>query len=275
MRMEKLKKLKTLIVLLMITVSVMILPSCVISSQTDETNDKTMSFVNGVYENEIITANFLVEFKMFQTNVFGKRVNEVTSKGSAVVFDVENPSTATGVYTYYLLTNNHVVYENPVYSGCECVITDCYGASYTANVLYKDADYDLAVLSFECREDYKVLSFALLDPQVDDAVMSIGSPLGVLNAVTVGKVSEYTKIALSIEDGNKEEMSNVQFDVIHHTAYVNNGSSGGVLLDENYRICGINYAAEMDGDKYIGSYAVPVTKVVEFINMQNQESNLS
>ncbi len=267
-----LKKLKTIPVLVLIILSILVMPSCVISSSSSD--EENYDFINGVYENEIITANFLVEFKMFQTNVFGKRVNEATSKGSAVVFNVVKPSSTLGVYTYYLITNNHVVYKNPVYTGFECIITDCYGASYYAEVLYQDDSYDLAVISFECREDYKVLSFALFDPDADDTVISIGSPLGVLNAVTIGKVIEYTQITLSKNAG--EGISNVEFDVIRHGAHVNNGSSGGVLLNKDYKICGINYAAEID-DKgsSVAGYAIPVTKVVEFINMQNQRANLS
>ncbi len=269
--------MKKLFILVLVLASIFVLPSCVITpSQEAENADKTMALINGVYEENVITANFLVEHKMYQESILGGRLNEVTSKGSAVVYGVDKPSTSAGVYTYYLLTNNHVVYENPNYDGYECIITDCYGASYIAEVLYKDANYDLAILAFECREDYRVLSFSFFDPKVEDTVISIGSPLGFLNAVTIGKVKEYAKITLSEDSNTGKEVSDVKFDVIRHDGYVNNGSSGGVLLDENYRICGINYAAEIDDDDNpVAGYAVPITKVAEFLNAYESSINLS
>ena len=56
-------------------------------------------------------------------------------------------------------------------------------------------------------------------------------------------------------------MSNVTFEVVYHNAFINNGSSGGPLLDANLRVVGVNYAGNSSG---IG-YAIPAVKVNEFL----------
>ena len=276
MKNEKIANFKRFAILIISILSLFIFSSCVITSPMEDAGGAgdTLDYsalINGVYEEGIISANFQVELSSFNLSIFGEKEAEATSKGSGVIFSVDGLDKPLGLYTYYLLTNNHVIYKSDKYTNFEYTVIDCYGESYEAKLEYSDPDFDLAVLSFKCREDYKVLEFALFNPKKSDVVISMGGPLGVINAVTVGKVVDYAKITLSAETGVGSDMSNVQFEVIKHSAYVNGGSSGGVLLDEDYRICGINYAAELDDDgAFVHGYAVPLEKVVEFINMQNQ-----
>lgn len=78
-------------------------------------------------------------------------------------------------------------------------------------------------------------------------------------------------MAVSVaEDKANVNMSNVTFDVIRHSAPLNQGSSGGVLLDKDYKICGINYAAAVveDSTEFVSGYAVPVLKVKEFLTQK-------
>ncbi|MBQ3235824.1 MAG: trypsin-like peptidase domain-containing protein [Clostridia bacterium] len=268
-------KTKRAIIAVFILISLLVFPSCVVSpvitDNSDEATKEAFELINGVYEQNIITANFLVEFTSYQTDLLGVKTSEVTARGSGVAFSVDSVGASIGLDTYYLLTNNHVVYADSAYDGFECVVTDCFGVSYEATVEYADPDYDLAVVSFKCREEYSVLSFSLFDVEKGDLVVAMGSPLGVINAVTAGSVKGFFEISLSSDAVSSEKVSNVEFEVIKHDAYVNNGSSGGVLLNKDYKICGINYAAELDdsGNSVFG-YAVPVTKVVEFISMNEK-----
>ena len=266
-----LKRFKIISAIMLAVLALLIMPSCEITPAGTSSNGDSQidakTLIDGVYENQIITANFLVEHVSWQSSVLGGRLNEATSKGSAVIFDVNEPTGNSEYYTYYLLSNNHVVYESPSYTNFECNVIDCYGDGYLARVLVKDASYDLSILSFQSKKLYSVLEFSLLDPKVDDTVISIGSPLGVLNAVTVGKVVKYETVDFGEEVS--KEISNVEFSAIKHDCLVNNGSSGGVLLDDKYRVCGINFAAEIDNKgEFVAGYAVQISKVLEFINMQ-------
>ena len=63
-------------------------------------------------------------------------------------------------------------------------------------------------------------------------------------------------------------ISNVTFNVIVHSAYINSGSSGGALVDENLKLVGINFASASieSTSKYLYTYAIPASKAKEFIN---------
>lgn len=256
------KKINKLILTLAVVLIAFFSVSCNILPLGSSTDGQAL--INGVYGQDVITANVSVNLCVFDRTFTGNRVNEVNSQGSGVIFKKQE---YLGKPLYYILTNNHVIYRADVSRHFEYTVKDCYGNTFSASVEYSSADYDLAVLSFTSEEEYKILSFASANPLVKAVAVSMGNPLGVLNAVTYGEVLAYTTVSLSSENGFTKEMSNVTFQVVKHSAYMDSGSSGGVLLDDNYRICAINYAAEVDDDgNFISGYAVPVEQVIEFIN---------
>ena len=65
------------------------------------------------------------------------------------------------------------------------------------------------------------------------------------------------------------EKSNVTFDVIKHTAFINNGSSGGGLLNYNQELIGINFASSVNSttEEFVTGYAIPIEKVREFLDI--------
>jgi S1-C subfamily serine protease len=132
-------------------------------------------------------------------------------------------------------------------------------------VVFNSADYDLAVVKLISDNDYTVMPFASEDASVGDKIISIGAPLGVVNSVTAGEVVKTDK---KIETSSPE-VSNVTFNVITHNAYLNDGSSGGVLMNYNYEIVGINFATGKSSNtgEFVEGYAVPVSKVVEFLTL--------
>ncbi len=200
--------------------------------------------------------------------------------GSGFCFLIENG-------TYYVLTNCHVAYyDESTYDGADYYVTDYSGTTWTAS-LYRDSTlngaaidpaYDLAILSFtpdsgETPPDMVALDFAP-DPQNGDDVIALGSPLGQNNAVTFGEVKEYTTINLQV-DGNDDGVydtnaneSNVDFEVIMHTAYINHGSSGGALINPDLKVVGVNFAGSTNNEtgNFSAGYAVSCSKVFEFLN---------
>ncbi|WP_274366081.1 trypsin-like peptidase domain-containing protein [Paenibacillus thermotolerans] len=87
-------------------------------------------------------------------------------------------------------------------------------------------------------------------PEIGDKVYAIGSPLGLENTVTDGIVSGIRTI-----DG---------IDYIQHTAIIEPGSSGGVLLDEYGNVLGVNTWKAENSDLY---FAVPIKYVYEELEM--------
>ncbi len=167
-------------------------------------------------------------------------------------------------YTYYCITNNHVVAGLGL---SEIIVYDYQGSECEAALLYNSADYDLALLKFQSDVELHAVKLSSSNPVVGDEVISIGQPQSQLNAITMGKVIEISK-AVGSDDSN----SKVDFDVIVHDAYINNGSSGGMLINLDLELVGINYAGLENSEtgESLNEYcAVPVLKLQEFLTANN------
>ena len=238
-------KVKKLSLILILVLSLFVSTSCITLVESQDTK-----VINDFTTNGIITATFSVGVH--------KRLNfrnEKVAQGSGIVYSKQDGE--NGATNYYLLTNNHVISSGTIYS-----VKDCFGSDYTATLIKNDPNYDLAILKFTAVEDYKILNFTQTDVEVGDKVISVGSPNGQLNAVTFGKVKAYSYVTI---DGGEDD-STVKFKVIEHSAPIYSGSSGGVLLNYNYEICGVNYATYAEDGVFVSGYAVSTSKVLEFIN---------
>jgi S1-C subfamily serine protease len=202
----------------------------------------------------------------YNVNFIGEKKNVRYSQGSGVVFKKEIGEGDKN--TYYLLTNNHVVYKREnLYSKFDYLVQDCYGNIVDAIVVASNPNHDLAVMKFKSEKEYTVLPFASEDPEINDTIISIGGPLGVINAVTIGKIESYVNVVFEDDNGVKDtNISNVTYKVLKHTSYINNGSSGGALINRNYELCGINYAAGVGAENPVCGYAIQISKVKEFLN---------
>ncbi len=261
--------LKKLTLLSLICTLLIAFSSCsIIFNKDDGEVEQPVDLSNGVITEGIIDANFTVTLSSYNLSPFNKKVNETLSQGSGVVFD--KTALVDEEYIYYILTNNHVIYKHTnSFNHFDYTVRDCYGQAYSANVVAFDPDYDLAVVSFKSKQAYKVLPFADKNPIVGDKVVSIGQPLGIINAVTEGKIEKYLTVSVPTDNGEvNTEISNVNFSVIRHSAPLNSGSSGGALLDKDYKICGINYAAAVvDGsNEFVSGYAISVELVKQFLS---------
>lgn len=129
----------------------------------------------------------------------------------------------------YILTNNHVVEGT---QNVNIVLSD--GSQETATIVGTDKYADLAVLKTEGKVP-AVASLGnsdVLDP--GESVIAIGSPLGDFkNSVTVGVVSATGR---SIDTGNGYSIEGL----IQTDAAINQGNSGGPLVDLAGEVVGIN-----------------------------------
>lgn len=203
----------------------------------------------------VVQANVMVQTYASKT-YFGVIGPVVGGQGSGVVFmEDEN--------YYYVLTNNHVVYAPSDYQRIEYEIYDYKMNKYVGKLLFNSADYDLAVMRFGKTNTLRVLNFSEFDPNIGEMIIAIGQPEGQVNAITFGKVVGYT-----IPNCESCEIlrSNVTFDCIFHDANINQGNSGGMLINSGKEIVGINTFGSKDGQMAL---AVPITKVKEFLKLNN------
>lgn len=205
---------------------------------------------------QAMQANVMI--KVRHTSKFG---SGVVSQGSGIIFYEDATK-------YYVLTNNHVIYDEPQYLYIEYVVSDYKGNEYTAKLHSTDPNYDLGIIYFSKGElDLNTLSFSEADPTIDTTVISLGQPLGQINTISFGEVLGYQKLSLT---DSSPENSNVQFDVIKHSSPINSGSSGGVLINNELEIVGLNYAgAKSDTSQSSVAYAIPLSKIQEYLTLYN------
>ena len=129
----------------------------------------------------------------------------------------------------YVLTNNHVVEGT---SRVSVILAD--GAELTAEIVGTDMYADLAVLqaSGEVPAVAELGNSETLKP--GETVIAIGSPLGdFVNTVTVGVISATGR---SLDTGNGFLLE----DLIQTDAAINQGNSGGPLVNLQGDVVGIN-----------------------------------
>ena len=216
--------------------------------------DSSKDIVNGFLENKIITSVVTVSA--------GSISGMIKAEGSGVIVTYSNAS--NGFY-YYVLTNNHVVFEQKNFK-----IKDCYGETYEAILYRGDYNYDLALLRFTSEKEYYVPKLLENNVEIGTPIISVGKPLGISNVITLGSVINYGEITANNDNGDDSTAENngseVKFNVMEHNAPTNKGSSGGPVFTYDYNICAINYASSRDdNEKFVSSYAIPASKIVEFL----------
>jgi serine protease Do len=155
----------------------------------------------------------------------------------------------------YVLTNHHVV------DGADKVKVDLPDRrSLDAKIVGTDAPSDLAVLKVEAT-GLPALAFGDSDAiRVGDVVLAFGNPLGVGQTVTMGIVSAKGR-ATGNGDGSFE-------DFLQTDAAINQGNSGGALVDTEGRLVGINSQILSPSGGNIGiGFAIP-SKMAESVMTQ-------
>jgi S1-C subfamily serine protease len=148
-----------------------------------------------------------------------------------------------------ILTNNHVISGS---SKIEVRFSD--GSRYTAKVLVADRADDLAMIQIDPKKKVPFLKLGDSDGlQVGQKVLAIGNPFGFSGTLTTGIVSS---LGREIRNENSTLEGLVQTD-----AAINEGNSGGPLLDSQGNVIGINTAilAPTGGNIGIG-FAMPINR---------------
>ena len=157
----------------------------------------------------------------------------------------------------YIVTNNHVV------NGAdEITVTLTNKKTYKAKVIGADASSDLAVIKIdESSLPYLVYGNSD-DVKLGQWVLAIGYPLNLDVTITAGIISAKNRsIDINSRQSDKPLESFLQTD-----AAVNQGNSGGALVNTNGELVGINSAIMSPTGSYAGySYAIPVNIVKKVV----------
>lgn len=172
---------------------------------------------------------------------FGPADGTIRGLGSGVILD------ASG----YILTNNHVV------EGATVLRVRLYDdREFSAEVVGTDPKTDLAVIRVEASGLVPAVTATSEAVRVGQWVMAAGSPFGLTESVSAGIVSAVGRGGMGITDYG---------DFIQTDAAINQGNSGGPLIDLRGRVIGINtaIASQTGGSNGVG-FAIPsdLAKVV-------------
>jgi putative serine protease PepD len=170
-----------------------------------------------------------------------------SSLGSGVVLSTDG----------LILTNNHVVEADGTVS---VRLSD--GRTVPAEVVATDAGHDLALVRASGLSGLTPVTFATDDSvAIGDTVLAFGAPLGLEGTVTSGIVSALDR---SLDTGSEKLTGLLQTD-----AAINQGNSGGALVDTSGRLVGINVAIATTGDSSgsVGlGFAIPAGTVTTVVN---------
>ena len=150
----------------------------------------------------------------------------------------------------YILTNQHVVGNK--YSNCYVTLEN--GKSYNGSVLWADSNIDLAIVKIMANDlDYIELGDSD-SISLAEEVYAIGNPIGIefQRTVTKGIISGIDRTIKLQENGQESYME----DLIQTDATINQGNSGGPLVNKNGELIGINTVKITEAEG-IG-FAVPV-----------------
>jgi len=168
------------------------------------------------------------------------RQRRTQSLGSGVIIDSESG---------YVVTNHHVI-ENA--DQIRVRLDD--GRSFEAKVVGADPEADVAVIQIPA-QGLKPINIGDSDSlRVGDFVVAIGNPFGLSQTATSGIVSALGRSGLGIEGYE---------DFIQTDASINQGNSGGALVNLRGELIGVNTAILARGGGNVGiGFAIPVNMVV-------------
>jgi S1-C subfamily serine protease len=217
------------------------------SSITTTSNIESVSLSDlyEVVENSVVTIECnILEYRM----PFGQQIaSEV--QGSGFVYEYEGQM--------IIIANNHVVED-----ANSITVTFADENTYDAKVIGTDVYIDLAVLSVDApKSEYyplEIINSSIVS--VGDYVVAVGSPYGLAGTMTTGIVSALDRtITITEEMGGSYDMT----DLIHTSAPINSGNSGGPLMTYNGQVIGITTAIVSNSDGL--GFAVPSDTILSIL----------
>lgn len=283
------KRNKILLMMIICALSLLVV-GCIYQQSDNVVDDVTNKVTNEITQTVVdYNSNVTIEdledavttaTKMVETAVIGVTLKEVKmqtingkkytfedneSIGSGVIYkriDNTNQSGELNSYTYYCITNAHVILSD---DGAEHVIyayLGNYNTEIKAEVLGYDEKIDLAVIKFD--------SYYLINPvEFQDVtklekghfVIAVGNPDGYdyYGSVTFGVISNLGRFISFDTDG--DGTNDYMGEYIQTDAAINPGNSGGGLFTLDGKLIGIN-SIKLASDKIDNmGFAIPINIV--------------
>ena len=219
-------------------------------------------YIKSVINSKVQTVEYSDPFEDFFSDPFGGffgRGQGNNGNGNGRKRQVQTPKRAaagSGVIISadgYIVTNNHVV------DGADelTVTLNENSKEYSARVIGADKTTDLALIKIDAKNLPAIVIANSDDVKVGEWVLAVGNPLGLNNTVTAGIVSAKAR---PMNTGGITSM--IQTD-----AAINQGNSGGALVNTRGELIGINAMLASPTGSNIGyGFAIPTSIVKKAVD---------
>jgi serine protease DO len=286
--------MKKKIYILIIIISMLFLSSCGLVSNSQKTQNVTNEVTNKItnevvnyenltiddlencithtaemLENSVVGVTLMAEHTVY---VNGKTVvsEDKEAIGSGVIYKrIENKNASGQLvdYTYYVVTNRHVItgsssansYKIYVYLGYEYQEIEC-------QIVGQDEKVDIAVIKFNHTTLIQPVEFANSDEiKKGQFAIAIGNPDGYdyYGSVTFGVISG--ELRYLNDDTDNDGVNDFCSTFIQHDVAINPGNSGGGLFTIDGKLIGINTLKIVDDTIDNMGFAIPINEVKNLI----------
>ena len=226
-------------------------------------------YIKSVQNSKIQTVEYSDPFEEFFSNPFGGFFGQGQGQGNngRRQRQVQTPKRAaagSGVIISadgYIVTNNHVVDDAD-----ELTVSLNEGSKeYSARVIGADKTTDLALIKIDGKNLPAIQIANSDDVKVGEWVLAVGNPLGLNNTVTAGIISAKARTL-----GANGVESFIQTD-----AAINQGNSGGALVNTRGELVGINAMLASPTGSNIGyGFAIPTAIMNKVVDDLKQYGNV-
>ena len=201
---------------------------------------RTPDFRAVVSEAKAAVAPSVVFIRVIYNNTESGRNRQGVASGSGVIVSKDGE----------VLTNHHVIDKT---SEIRCQLAD--GRSFSAKVVGKDKDLDIALLKLDMPEgtDVPVAAISPRPLNVGEVVLAMGAPWGLARSVSMGIVSCNDRFLEDCRD----------YTLWYQTdAAISPGNSGGPLVDTEGFVVGLNARGNIFGAQ---GFTIPSATILEIL----------
>ena len=239
------------------------------ASSVSKSTSAVTSDVSAIVENVMPSVVSITNLSIQQVQDFfgGTRNYETQSAGTGIIIGQTDDE-------LLIVTNHHVIQSSETLT-----VTFSDESSIEAHVKGSNPGHDVAVIAVQknqvSEETMKNIAVATLGDstqlKVGEPAIAIGNALGYGQSVTTGVISAVDRVMPTEQSSGEGEAQGIS--MIQTDAAINEGNSGGALLNINGEVIGIN-SAKIAGSKVEGvGYAIPISDVSDIIDgLMNQKT---
>ena len=219
-----------------------------------------------IYEEEINQSDIIIEDIMEST----VGISKIKNAGTTIFLEnsTENLGLGSGIIVSsqgYILTNQHVAGDKYA----TCYVTLKNGVTDTGVVVWASEDLDLAIIKINMKNIPEAILGNSENIKIGNKVYAIGNPVGyeLQSTVTSGIISGVNR-TIKIEDEDKKTYME---SLIQTDATINEGNSGGPLINQKGEVIGITTMKIEDAEGL--GFAIPINIVKPVIEKLVQTGN--